>query len=437
MPGQIDLNSWLEEELFQQYLNDRVTVDESWKQVFDADGHNGHSATQSAAAAPAAPATPVNGVSTPPAAVPEAAPGEQVMPLRGAAARIAENMAQSLAIPVATSQRTIAVKVIDENRRVINQYRSIHGQGKISYTHLVGWAIVKALGKVPAINNAFLEQQGEMFKRVRSQVNLGIAIDVAGKDGGRSLLVPNIKNANGMNFEQFLAAYDEIVKRARTAKLTVTDFEGTTVSLTNPGTVGTVGSIPRLMPGQGAIIATGAIDYPAEYQGVTDEMRAQLGLSKVMTVTCTYDHRVIQGAESGAFLGQLAALLQGEDGFYEQLFNDLRIPYRPVAWEPAKQTALPGFFGAGVTPELARQAAVLQLINAYRVRGHLIGDLDPLGKQAPYHPELDPATYGLTIWDRDRQFITGTLMNGKPSATLREILERLRQTYCGPSAAST
>ncbi len=340
-------------------------------------------------------------------------------------------MTHSLTIPVATSQRTIAVKVIDENRRVINQYRSLHGNSKISYTHMIGWAVVKSIAQIPALNNAYVEHDGEGFRRVRSQINLGIAVDIAGKDGTRSLTVPNAKNVGSMNFVQYVEAFDDVVLRARKAKLTLADFEATSISLTNPGTVGTLGSIPRLMPGQGAIIATGVIDYPAEYQGVTEEMKANLGLSKVMTVTCTYDHRVIQGAESGAFLGRLQALLQGEDGFYDEMFEDLQIPYRPVVWEEARPSAATSGAFAGGMQELARQAGVLQLINAYRVRGHLIGDLDPLGKLPMYHPELDPVTYGLTIWDRDRQFITGTLMNGNPTATLREILERLRRTYCG------
>jgi 2-oxoglutarate decarboxylase len=440
MPGQIDpalgINSWLEDELYQQYLHDQRAVDESWQHVFEGNGHtlaNGSGTAVARGAAESSPEVTTTAVerSAPEAPPLEAGPGEQLVPLRGAAARIAENMIHSLSVPVATSQRTIAVKVIDENRRVINEYGSIHGQGKVSYTHIVGWAIVRALAKVPAVNNAYAEYEGEGYRRVRSQVNLGVAVDVAGKDGTRSLTVPNIKNANAMNFEQFLAAYDDVVQRARKGKLTLADFEGTTVSLTNPGTVGTIGSIPRLMPGQGAIIATGAIDYPAEFQGVTEEMRAMLGLSKVMTVTCTYDHRVIQGAESGAFLGQLQALLQGEDGFYDEIFEALRIPYHPVVWEEARRTSAPALYPAGGMQELSRQAAVLQLINAYRVRGHLIADLDPLGKPAAYHPELDPATYGLTIWDRDRQFITGTLMDGQATATLREILERLRRTYCG------
>jgi 2-oxoglutarate dehydrogenase E1 component len=194
-------------------------------------------------------------------------------------------------------------------------------------------------------------------------------------------------------------------------------------------------SIPRLMTGQGSIIAAGTIDYPAEYQGTAPEMRATLGISKVMTLTCTYDHRIIQGAESGMFLGKLQALVNGDDGFYEEIFEHLKLPYNPVRWEPDRQVSLPGVGGRAA--EVAKEAAVLQLINAYRVRGHLIADLDPLGGEPSYHPELDPLRYGLTIWDLDREFLTGTLGEaigeGAPRAvaTLREILETLRQTYCG------
>ena len=441
MSGELDpkpgINSWLEEELYQQYLYDRKAVDEDWKEIFEtsnghvANGHapvNGHSEKR-IAAAPATPAAaPLSAAPPPPAA-----DGDQVVPLRGAALKIAENMTNSLAIPVATSQRTIAVKVIDENRRVVNEYRGLRGHSKVSYTHIIAWAVVKALAKVPNVNSAYTEQDGQPVRRVRPQVNLGVAVDVAGKDGARSLTVPNLKAVNSLNFSQFLEAYDDVVRRARNGKLTMADFEGTTISLTNPGTVGTVGSIPRLMPGQGAIIATGAIDYPAEYTGVTDQMRALLGLSKVMTMTCTYDHRVIQGAESGAFLGAVQSLLTGEEAFYDGIFADLAIPYHPVRWEAAKDSSATPFGGgvAGGMEELARQAAVLQLINAYRVRGHLIADLDPLGGKPHYHAELDPATYGLTIWDRDRPFISGTLMGEKHTATLRGILERLRRTYCG------
>jgi 2-oxoglutarate dehydrogenase E1 component len=430
----LGVNSWLEDELYQQYLHDRGTVDESWKEVFE-DGEHGNGYAVAVAEAPVAPPPVSTPVPTPiPAAQPlqpPAAPGEQLVPLRGVAARIAENMTASLSIPVATSQRTIPVKVIDENRLVINQHRTLHGQAKVSYTHIIAWAIVKALKSSPTLNAAYGEADGQPFRRVRPNVNIGIAVDVAGKDGGRSLTVPNIKNTESMNFDQFANAFDDVVARARSGKLTLADFEGTTISLTNPGTVGTAGSIPRLMAGQGAIIATGVIDFPPEYQGVSEEMRAQIGLSKVMTVTCTYDHRVIQGAQSGAFLGRLQDLLQGEDAFYDHLFADIGVPYHPVQWEPAGHSVAPGFGAGTTTQELARQAAVLQLINAYRVRGHLIADLDPLGRPPFYHAELDPATYGLTIWDRDRQFITGTLFPGQQTATLRQILERLRRAYCG------
>ena len=421
----LGVNSWFEDELYQQYLHDRGAVDETWKRVFESTAGNG---VQSAAAS--APGTAVR--------IPaiEPGPGEELVPLRGAAARIAENMAISLSIPVATSQRTIPVKVIDENRRLINHHRALRGKSKVSYTHIIGWALVKALDSFPALNNAYTERDGQAFRLVRHNVNLGIAVDVEGKEGARNLMVPTLKNAGGMDFAQFLAAFDDLVARARTGRLTLPDFQGTTISLTNPGTVGTVGSIPRLMAGQGAIIATGAIDYPAEYQGVAPEVRARLGISKVMTVTCTYDHRVIQGAESGLFLGKLQALLEGKEDFYEAIFSHLEMPHRPVRWAPDRYAALPGFGGAP-SPEVAKEAAVLQLINAYRVRGHLIAALNPLGSEPSYHPELDPATYGLTIWDLDREFLTGSLGDAireggpQPVASLREILETLRRAYCG------
>jgi 2-oxoglutarate decarboxylase len=415
MTGKIDpalgVNGWFEEELYQEYLHDRRMVHESWKKVFDG-----------------------NGSVKPAPASPPAAEGEYVA-LRGAAARIAGNMEASLAVPTASSQRTIPVKVVDENRTIINQHLTLVGRPKVSYTHLIGWAIVRALESYPNLNNAFAERDGEPFKQVRPQVNFGLAIDVAAKDGGRALVVPSVKNAGAMNFQQFVAAYEDLVARARAGTLTVEDFSGTTISLTNPGTVGTVGSIPRLMAGQGAIIASGAIDYPAEYRGAAPDTRAALGISKVMTLTCTYDHRILQGAESGLFLAKVQALLDGEEQFYEEIFADLRLPHRPVRWEPDRKPAWPG--GGERTAEIAKQAAVLQLINAYRVRGHLIADLDPLGAEPSYHPELDPATYGLTIWDLDREFITGSLSGAMgdgsphPVATLRQILETLRQTYCG------
>jgi 2-oxoglutarate dehydrogenase E1 component len=457
-----NLNDWLAQELYQEYLNNRTAVDAAWKGVFDTETPANGNTNTLPSAPPTPPQTPVAAlpvaqppVQPPPAPTPtptmsntpatttndliakaaappkELGPAEQLVPLRGTAARIAENMNLSLAVPTATSQRTVPVKVIDENRTLINQSRTMAGKSKISYTHIIAYAISKALEKFPNVNSAYAETEGQPFRWVKGQINLGIAIDVAGKDGTRSLVVPNIKNTGQMNFAQFLSAFDDLVKKGRNGKLQLSDFQGTTISLTNPGTVGTLGSVPRLMPGQGAIIATGAIDYPAEYKGVRPETRSMLGLSKVMMMTCTYDHRVIQGAESGSFLGRLEELLNGADHFYEQIFADLKLPFRPVAWQTDKAVST-----SKVTAEIAKEAAVLQLIHAYRVRGHLIADLNPLGVEAQYHPELDPATYGLSIWDLDREFMTGNLgavtgLGEVPGvSTLRETLETLRRTYC-------
>jgi len=433
------INSWLEDELYRQYLRDRSSVDEGWKQIFEeerreAGDGRGLPETDGAPPAPARPAM------APPAAPPDAAPAgteNELQPLRGAAGRIAANMSASVAIPLATSQRTIAVKVMDENRRIINQHRGLLGKSKVSYTHLIGWAIVRAIEELPTVNYAYAERDGQPCRVIHPQVHLGIAVDVAGKnDGSRSLMVPNIKNAGSLSFAEYLAAFDDLVARARTGRLTPADFQGTTISLTNPGTVGTMSSNPRLMPGQGAIIATGAIDYPAEYRGTADETRAVLGISKVMVLSCTYDHRIIQGAESGAFLGKLQSLLDGADGFYEEIFNHLRMPHMPVHWETDRGPRLPGTDVARYA-QSSKELGVIQMINAYRVRGHLVADLDPLGSEPHFHPELDPETYGLTIWDLDREFLTGSLGeaigegSSKPVATLREILETLRDTYCG------
>ena len=420
----LGINSWFEDELYQQYLHDHSAVDESWKHMFENAGNGGASAPM--------PAKDAQGQG-PSGSI----PGDdgELVPMRGRSAKIAENMDASLSVPTATSQRTIAVKVIDENRRMINHHRTLVGKSKVSYTHIIGWAIVRSLDYFPELNHAYAEKDGTPYRMVRNKINLGIAVDVAGKDGARNLLVPNIKNAGEMDFQQYVTAFDDVVSRARNGKLAVEDFQGTTISITNPGTVGTMQSIPRLLNGQGSIIAVGTIDYPAEYQGTAPEMRAAIGISKVMTLTCTYDHRIIQGAESGMFLGKLQSLVNGDDGFYEEIFEHLKLPYNPVRWEPDRQVSLPG--AEGHTAEVAKEAAVLQLINAYRVRGHLIADLDPLGGEPSYHPELDPLRYGLTIWDLDREFLTGSLGEAigegapKPVATLREILETLRQTYCG------
>jgi 2-oxoglutarate decarboxylase len=421
-PTQPDINSWLEDELFQQYKHDRKTVDATWTPVLEGNGHTAAPSGTATAVAEPRPLTDqpralaVRTTEVPAVVVAE---GDQLIPLRGPALRIAENMAASLTIPVATSQRVMPVKVIDENRRLINQHRSATGQGKLSYTHLVAWAIVRAIESVPAVNQAYSERGEESFRVARGHVNLGIAIDVAGKEGSRSLKVPCLKRTEAMNFAEFVAAYDDLVARARGNKLTVADFEGVTISLTNPGTVGTVGSIPRLMPGQGAIIATGAIDYPPEYRGVPEDVRSSMGLSKVMTMTCTYDHRVIQGAESGMFLARVQALLEGEDGFFDQVFRDLAIPAQAWRWQPDLATA------PMVSSDPLKQAGVARLIHAWRERGHLVADIDPLGLPRPSHPDLEPSSNGLTIWDLDRTFHAESF----GVLPLRTLLDRLRDTY--------
>ena len=353
----------------------------------------------------------------------------EATPIRGAALKIVENMEASLAVPTATSQRRIPVKLLDENRRLINRHLNDQGGRKASYTHLIAWAIVRALAEFPQLNDGFgvIDEQPSRLRR--GSVNLGIAIDLEKKDGTRSLLVPNIKGANQLTFSEFLAAYDDVVKRARAGKLEIADFQGTTISLTNPGTIGTVASTPRLMAGQSVIIATGAIEYPAEYQAMVPAVLSQLGISKAITISSTYDHRIIQGAESGAFLARVHELLIGKQRFYDDIFADLGIPHPPLRWNVDRT---PFFAGADqVHEQSTRQARVMELINAYRVRGHLIADIDPLhAMPLLYHPELDIETYNLTIWDLDRLFITGGL-GGTETATLREILDIVQRAYCG------
>ncbi len=442
---QLDVNSWLQEELQEQYRHAPTSVPQEWKPLLDANGapptgteSHGNNGTTKVAAPPS------NGLQAvpraPQAPSPDLAPGEELQPLRGAAAAIARNMNASVAIPLATSQRIIPVKVIEENRQLINHHRGLLGKGKISYTHIIGWAVVKAVQSNPTLNHAFTENSGEPCRVLHKEINLGIAVDVAGKGGGRSLMVPNIKNAGAIDFARYATAFDDLVSRARAGKLGTGDFQGTTISLTNPGTVGTMASMPRLMPGQGAIIAVGAMDYPAEYRGVTPEVRSMLGISKVMSVTCTYDHRVIQGAESGAFLGALQSLLDGEKEFYEEIFGALNVPYQPVKWEsepkPNAALSIPGMaLGRPATSiDAVKEAAVIQLIHSFRVRGHLLAQLDPLGTKISYNAELDPLTYGLSMWDLDREFYTSYLGGGQRMAILRQILEQLRQTYCGKIA---
>ncbi len=428
--SKIGINSWLEEELYTTYQNDRKSVDDSWKKVFDGNGQASGSSTATAKGngngnGTGATASGTASKLTAPPVIP--GPNDEVVPLRGIAAKIAENMGVSLTIPTATSQRMVAVRVLDENRQLINEQRALTGKSKISYTHLIGWALIRGVDEYRQLNDAYTEQDGAPVRIVRKSVNFGLAVDVKGKDGNSTLMVPNIKGSNFLTFTQFLAAFDDVVARARTAKLMPNDFSGTTISLTNPGTVGTYGSVPRLMVGQGAIIATGAMDYPAGYSQVSPEMRASLGITKVMMMTCTYDHRIIQGAESGRFLARVNGLVQGENGFYERIFKELGLSLQPVRWEAPFG---PSDAAAPVHPQATlpggdplKEAAVAHLINAYRVRGHTIANIDPLGSTRPMHPDLDPATHGLTMWDLDRRVVS------QGNKLLREVLEDLRQTY--------
>ncbi len=403
-----------------QYRQAPDSVEESWRRLFEGMGD----VPPGPAPGPAAP--------VPKAPAHELRPGEEALPITGHAAAIARNMEASLGIPAATSSRVIPVNVMEENRRILNRHQEVMGRGKISLTHLVAWAIVRALEKHPLLNDAYAEMEGRPVRIHKAGVNLGIAVDVARADGTRSLLVPNIKAAGSLDFNAFLGAFDSLVVKARAGALEPDAFFGTSITLTNPGTLGTTASTPRLLKGQGAIIATGAMGHPAQLSAMPDASLAELGIAHVMNVSATYDHRIIQGAESGSFLATLQDLLLGADGFYQRVFADLKVPHRPLLWE---RDSSPPPFGSRSGPLHEKQARILTLINFYRVRGHLVADLDPLfSGVARDHEELDPASFGYTLWDLDRTFFTSGL-GGTEEATLRQILEVLRQTYCGKIGA--
>ncbi|MGC4939582.1 multifunctional oxoglutarate decarboxylase/oxoglutarate dehydrogenase thiamine pyrophosphate-binding subunit/dihydrolipoyllysine-residue succinyltransferase subunit [Kribbella sp. DT2] len=379
--------------------------------------------------APAAGGAPTGGtVNQPPAAQPKPAPATSTDAerriLRGAPARTAQNMETSLQVPTATSVRQVPVKLLIDNRIVINNHLKRARGGKISFTHLVGWALVKALKTLPEMNASYDETEGKPTLVQPEHINLGLAIDMQKPDGTRQLLVPSIKATESMTFAEFWMAYEDIVRRARDNKLALPDFQGTSISLTNPGTIGTQHSVPRLMSGQGCIIGVGAMEYPTEYQGAAEETMAKLAVSKVMTLTSTYDHRIIQGAQSGEFLRRLHQLLLGAEGFYDEIFQSLRIPYEPIRWA----ADLPHSH----EEDISKQARILELIHAYRVRGHIMADTDPLEYKQRSHPDLDVATHGLTLWDLDREFATGSFgaATDRRFMKLREILGILRDSYC-------
>ncbi|MEO3782108.1 multifunctional oxoglutarate decarboxylase/oxoglutarate dehydrogenase thiamine pyrophosphate-binding subunit/dihydrolipoyllysine-residue succinyltransferase subunit [Actinocorallia sp. B10E7] len=427
-------NEWLVDELYQKYLEDPEKVDKAWWSFF-ADYQPGvkpptplNGAASTAAPAPKAPAAPQAAPKAPAPAAPKAAQppspvaaGAEEVKLRGVAARTVTNMESSLSVPTATSVRAVPAKLLIDNRIVINNHLKRGRGGKISFTHLIGYAVVQALKAMPEMNAYYTEVDGKPTLVKPEHVNFGLAIDLKKSDGQRQLVVPSIKSAETLDFRQFWAAYEEIVRKARANKLTIEDYQGTTISLTNPGTIGTVHSVPRLMPGQGTIIGIGAMEYPAEFSGASEENLARAAISKIMTVTSTYDHRIIQGAQSGDFLRRIHQLLLGADGFYDEIFESLRIPYEPVRWVQD--------ISASHENDIAKVARVHELIHAYRVRGHLMADTDPLEYRQRRHPDLDILQHGLTLWDLEREFATGGF-GGKPTMKLRDILGVLRSSYC-------
>ncbi|MFP5417265.1 MAG: multifunctional oxoglutarate decarboxylase/oxoglutarate dehydrogenase thiamine pyrophosphate-binding subunit/dihydrolipoyllysine-residue succinyltransferase subunit [Actinomycetes bacterium] len=344
--------------------------------------------------------------------------------LRGAPMRTARNMDASLSMPTATSVRNVPMKLVIDQREIINKHLARTTGGKISFTHILGYAMVKALTIVPDMNNGYEEVDGKPTLIIPNQVNLGLAIDQTKADGTRQLLVPNIKGADQMNFREFWQAYEALVKKARTNALTVDDFAGTTASLTNPGGIGTSHSVPRLMNGQGVILGVGSIDYPPEFQAASDQRLLELGVSKITTLTSTYDHRVIQGATSGEFLKVMHELIIGKHDFYDEIFLSLRVPYLPLRWASDDSAHRPY--------ELAKGARIIQLINAYRSWGHLMADIDPLEYKQRSHPELELEAHGLSIWDLDREFPVGNFGgHDKETMSLKEVLNQLRSAYCG------
>jgi 2-oxoglutarate decarboxylase len=453
--SQFGPNEWLVEEMYDQFLADPSSVDAAWHDFFsdfkptqtpetkpDTAGSsapaaqappppkpatNGQPAAAKPAAkpapavqtAPAAPAKPQPAAAKPQAtAAAKSSRDEETKQLRGAAAAIAKNMDASLSVPTATSVRAVPAKLMADNRIVINNHLKRTRGGKISFTHLIGYAMVRALHAYPNMNRHYQLIDGKPFAVTPEHVNLGLAIDMKGKDGSRTLVVASIKNTENMSFLQFWQAYEDIVKKARTNKLTADDFAGTTISLTNPGGIGTNHSVPRLQSGQGAIIGVGAMQYPAHFEGTSEKTLVELGISKIMTLTSTYDHRIVQGAESGEYLKRIHELLLGEDGFYDDIFTSLRLPYEPVRWV----SDIP----AGAVDKTAR---VIELIDAYRMRGHLMADTDPLNYRQRRHEDLDVLSHGLTLWDLDREFAVGGFA-GQERLKLRDILGVLRDSYC-------
>jgi 2-oxoglutarate decarboxylase len=368
------------------------------------------------------------------------AAGEHAEPIKGPAAALVDYMERSRDIPTATSFRTVSVDVLDSRRRQLNSVLAAGGNaGKVSFTHLIGYAIAQAAAASPAMTTHFARTDDGKPARVPGPAHLGLAVDSVRKDGTRSLVVPVIRNAADVPFSEFRDEYERLIERARTNALSADELQGATLTLTNPGGIGTVASVPRLMPGQGTIVAVGAIGYPAEWHGVPEATIRDLGVGKVMTMTSTYDHRVIQGAESGEFLGRIESLLEGADGFYDGVFASLGLIMPPMEQAPARITATsspaPPSVGQG-TPDrvlLGAMQAATSLIKAHRTHGHLGAHLDPLGSPPIGDPAMDPATYGLTE-ELMEQIPADLLRVYVPGHNLAEVLPNLRRVYCSTIA---
>ncbi|HEV7451237.1 MAG TPA: multifunctional oxoglutarate decarboxylase/oxoglutarate dehydrogenase thiamine pyrophosphate-binding subunit/dihydrolipoyllysine-residue succinyltransferase subunit [Pseudonocardiaceae bacterium] len=431
--AQFGPNEWLVEEMYEQFLASPSTVDPAWHDFF-ADyrpappGDNGMAppSTQAPQKQPpqqlaAQSNAPANGAAEQ-AALPvhrrDALEQDTTTRLRGAAARVVANMETSLALPTATSVRAVPAKLLADNRIVINNHLKRTRGGKISFTHLIGYAVVRALADFPQMNRHYItDDQGKPAVVAPEHINLGLAIDLHTATG-RNLVVASIKGCEALIFAQFWQAYEDLIRKAREGNLTAEDLADTTISLTNPGTIGTNHSVPRLMSGQGTIVGVGALEYPAAFQGASDQALADMAISKIITLTSTYDHRIIQGAESGEFLRRVHGLLLGQDGFYDDLFTSLRVPYEPVRWV---QDIPEG--------EVDKTARVLELIDVFRTRGHLMADTDPLNYRQRKHPDLDILSHGLTLWDLERTFAVGGFA-GQSHMQLRDVLGVLRNAYC-------
>ena len=381
-----------------------------------------------------------NGGAPPAAAAPATkAPPAGSTPLRGPAATLARFMNESRSIPTATSFRTLSVSRLDSRRRALKAA----GQ-KLSFTHLIAWAIVQAAREMHVMTNAYAEADGKPQRVVPEGVSLGLAVDVERKDGTRSLIVPVIHQADRLDFRSFAARYDELVVGARDNTLPPDAYTGANITLTNPGGIGTVASVPRLMPGQGTIVATGAIALPPGLAQADPERLTELGVGKVMTMTSTYDHRVIQGAESGEFLRRIDNLLQGEDGFYDTIFGSLELTV-PAAEKPDEVAAtitaedpVPAEVKsdvAGAPGEVLLQAvqAATSVVKAHRMHGHLAARLDPLGTPPRGDPALDPETVNLTP-ELMREIPASVLRVAVPGDTFADALPHLQDTYCGTIA---